>query len=1049
MKRILLVFLIFVQTVVIYSQSLKPHLAKIPKATETRRVEDIKIKPLQLSVPSSKPHQAFNSNIHRYGNLKWTHKPIAQPTLKVVRDKAGLPIQIEGKVNGVSAEKGWEAQSFAYLQAIQEIIELQQPQNEFIITKIETDALNQTHIRLQQVYKNVKVYGGEVMLHAWDAQIQLLNGRYYPTPSLANVQPTISQNTAIESALQNVSKTTRIQTFDQELQQITNIKQATAELVIYHPNRKPDAEHLAWAITLHPNLNHRWQYFVDAKTGAILHKFSQMCTIEGCQMPDARPRLEPLSTSVSNLTPNFFPPRTATTPDLFNINRTINTWQQGNTYFLIDASRPMFNAQESIFPGDPVGVIWTLDIKNQLIEERFSVDQITSASNTWNNRTSVSAHYNAGRACEYYLSTFQRNSIDGRGGNILSFINVVDEDSAALDNAFWNGVGIFYGNGNTAFNAPLAKALDVAGHEMSHGVIESTANLEYENESGALNESFADVFGAMIDRDDWKIGEDISRTTIFPSGAIRDLSNPHNGRTSLGQNGFQPDRVAEQYRGSQDNGGVHINSGIPNRAYYLFATAIGKEKAEQVFYRALTQYLTRSSEFIDLRLAVLRAAGDLYGTTEVTAATNAFNTVGITGTISTSQPTDLSENAGRDYILYSDENQTELSIVTPAGDVVADAINEEGVLSKPSITDDGRTVVYVDDNQRLKAVSLNWTQGTITEETLSEERIWRNAAISKDGTRLAALTNEYDNKIIIFDLTDGQGVEYELYNPTYTEGIRTGDVAYADILEWDYEGESVMYDALTTIRNPTDTIEQWDIGFIRVWNNGTDDFGDGMISKLFTGLPENVSIGNPTFSKNSPYIIAFDYIDAGEETYFILGANVETGDVGEIYENSDVGYPNYSVDDRQLIFDARTTTDDAVVAVVNLAADKISAATNPPSATILIDGDLSGAHWGTWFAIGTRQLVDDEAIKLFDQSLEIFPNPFEEIVYLRGNSAQQSEGTIEVFDQLGKRVNHLIFNMTANSWQESISLRNLPAGNYVIRVRTEVGSVSRKIVKLK
>ena len=77
-----------------------------------------------------------------------------------------------------------------------------------------------------------------------------------------------------------------------------------------------------------------------------------------------------------------------------------------------------------------------------------------------------------------------------------------------MDNAFWNGYEMFYGNGIEAFNSPLAKALDVAGHEMSHGVIQNTANLEYISQSGALNESFADIFGAMIDRDDWKMGED-------------------------------------------------------------------------------------------------------------------------------------------------------------------------------------------------------------------------------------------------------------------------------------------------------------------------------------------------------------------------------------------------------------------------------------------------------------------------------------------------------------------------------------------------------------
>src|SRR5215203_7409311 len=97
-----------------------------------------------------------------------------------------------------------------------------------------------------------------------------------------------------------------------------------------------------------------------------------------------------------------------------------------------------------------------------------------------------------------------------------------------MDNAFWNGSAMFYGNGNSSFRQ-LERGLDVAGHEMSHGVIQNTANLEYIGQSGALNESYADVFGAMIDRNDWQIGEDVVLPAVFPSGALRDLSNPNNG----------------------------------------------------------------------------------------------------------------------------------------------------------------------------------------------------------------------------------------------------------------------------------------------------------------------------------------------------------------------------------------------------------------------------------------------------------------------------------------------------------------------------------------
>ena len=97
-----------------------------------------------------------------------------------------------------------------------------------------------------------------------------------------------------------------------------------------------------------------------------------------------------------------------------------------------------------------------------------------------------------------------------------------------MGNAFWNVTLIAYGYGNAAFN-PLAGSLDIAAHEITHGVIERTVNLEYRFESGALNESIADIFGVMLDRDDWRIGEEVVKSRFFSSGALRDIEDPHNG----------------------------------------------------------------------------------------------------------------------------------------------------------------------------------------------------------------------------------------------------------------------------------------------------------------------------------------------------------------------------------------------------------------------------------------------------------------------------------------------------------------------------------------
>ena len=135
---------------------------------------------------------------------------------------------------------------------------------------------------------------------------------------------------------------------------------------------------------------------------------------------------------------------------------------------------------------------------------------------------------------------------------------------------------------------------------------------------------------------------------------------------------------------------------------------------------------------------------------------------------------------------------------------------------------------------------------------------------------------------------------FEIENPTSVQGVNANNVQYADVIEWDFSGEFVLYDALNKItREGVEDIEYWDIGFLRAWDNGSNNFGDGLVLKLIPDLAENTSIGNPTFAKNSPYIIAFDFLD-DEGNNFIIGANVETGDFGTIFENSVIGYPNFS-----------------------------------------------------------------------------------------------------------------------------------------------------------
>jgi len=220
------------------------------------------------------------------------------------------------------------------------------------------------------------------------------------------------------------------------------------------------------------------------------------------------------------------------------------------------------------------------------------------------------AHDFAKLTLAYYLTNFGRNSFDDNGAVVISTVHY----GVNMQNAYWNGEQMVYGDG--------FPVLDIVGHELTHAVTQSTANLEYRWQSGALNESFSDIFGAMLDRDDWLIGEDIA-PDAFGQEAFRDMAQPE--RFS------QPGHTDAWVQTCADQEGVHTNSGIFNKAYYNIATAIGKDKAEQIFYKTLVDYLQPTSSFQDARSAVLQATTDLYATLTL-FVTKGFDDVGITAT---------------------------------------------------------------------------------------------------------------------------------------------------------------------------------------------------------------------------------------------------------------------------------------------------------------------------------------------------------------------------------------------------------------------------------
>ena len=241
-----------------------------------------------------------------------------------------------------------------------------------------------------------------------------------------------------------------------------------------------------------------------------------------------------------------------------------------------------------------------------------------------------------------FKEIYGRDSYDAQGKEVVMTVHY-EKDYA---NAFWDGTQLVFGDGDGKIFQRFTKAVDVIGHELSHAVTEHTAGLVYEGQSGALNEHISDVYGSCLkqrlldqsaEEADWIIGEGLFTESVQGVG-LRHMLEPGTAYDDpeLGKDP-QPAHMDDLYDGTDDNGGVHINSGIPNRAFALAAQAIGGSSwdgAGKIWYAALTNgSVTTDTDFAGFAAATIEAAGD-----QAEAVTTAWSEVGVTPAEGTPAP---------------------------------------------------------------------------------------------------------------------------------------------------------------------------------------------------------------------------------------------------------------------------------------------------------------------------------------------------------------------------------------------------------------------------
>lgn len=481
-----------------------------------------------------------------------------------------------------------------------------------------TSVNREVHYTYQQYFKEYPIEFAVLKLHYRDNQLHYINGEFladFPK----NTKPTFSEMEAFENAKKNVNAEKYVWDYPAELDVLP--KNESTELIFPTPHASityytmGNSSYLTYKFDIYAlaPLSRNYVY-IDANTGKVITKNSRIHFVNG------------------------------TAATRYSGTRTISTQQNENMWRLrdYDSNRgngiETYNMQHAI--RDPASYSNAIDFSDN--DNNWTS---TEFDNNNKDNAALDAHWGAEMTYDYWKNVHGRNSFDGNGGIIKSYVHL----QTNYENAFWNGSVMSYGDGATSLDA--LTSIDVVAHEIGHGLCQYTAGLLYQNESGAINEGLSDIWAACIEdyatinKQTWLCGEDID---LRGNGhALRSMSNPNaEGQpdTYNGSNWYsQVNCTQDPYN---DFCGVHTNSGVLNYWFYLLSqggsgtndisntfnvSSIGIDNASKIVFRAETVYMTANTNYSDARNFTIKAAQDIFGycSQEVISTINAWYAVGV------------------------------------------------------------------------------------------------------------------------------------------------------------------------------------------------------------------------------------------------------------------------------------------------------------------------------------------------------------------------------------------------------------------------------------
>ncbi len=531
---------------------------------------------------------------------------------------ASIPVVVAAQGgNSVADDKIALQASISHLKEKASAWGIQDAEKEFKVRRVSHDDLGQIHVRLDQIHNGVPVFGEQVIVHLNnDGKLKSITGDYL-SGITSDTMPGITAQAAREKALTFFSDQV---TIDPEV-----------ELMLYPKGN--DALLVYRVIMESESIPKRVVAFVNAANGKIEDSYNDLQTPAVSDAAQAQHTDSKQVSPVQEMGAAAYTPTIGTGYSLYSGTVSISTINNAGKYYMVDSTRGSGSKTS--------GYMRTNDMNNKLFGSGTLFNDL---DNIWGNglntdraTAGVDAYFGAQKTWDYYLDTYKRHGIFNNSIGTLSKVHY----GKSYSNAFWSNSCkcMTYGDGDGVSFSPLV-SLDVAGHEMTHGVTENVSGLIYSGQSGGLNEAMSDIFGTMVEyyasthgaikTPNYLVGEDVYTPSI-PGDALRYMDDPT-------RDGYSIDTFLDYYNGID----VHYSSGIANNAFYLLAeggthrlggvvTGIGRNKAEKIFFRALDKYMIPGETFSRARADTIQAATDLYGASsaEVTSVNQAWDAVAV------------------------------------------------------------------------------------------------------------------------------------------------------------------------------------------------------------------------------------------------------------------------------------------------------------------------------------------------------------------------------------------------------------------------------------